>query len=72
MLIFLDHYDIVRKKLKSALAAQGQEFAAEQDEMLIVLEKPPNAAFGDLATNAAMVFAKQLKINPRVVAEGGF
>ena len=35
----------------------------------LTLEKPANKAFGDFATNGAMVLAKYLKQNPRALAE---
>jgi len=33
------------------------------------LEEPPKKIGGDLASNAAMLFAKALKTNPRKIAE---
>ena len=35
----------------------------------IILEKPRDSAHGDIATNAALVHAKELKQNPRALAE---
>lgn len=35
----------------------------------IVVEPPRDSSYGDLATNAAMVLAKDAKINPRALAE---
>src|SRR5919202_436413 len=35
----------------------------------VVVEPPRDAAHGDLATNAAMVLAKEARSNPRVLAE---
>ncbi len=35
----------------------------------LTLEKPANKSFGDFATNAAMILSKNLRQNPRVLAE---
>ena len=35
----------------------------------LTLEKPANKAFGDFATNAAMILSKNLRQNPRALAE---
>ena len=39
------------------------------DRRSVAVEPPRDAAHGDLATNAAMVLAKQAKTNPRALAE---
>jgi arginyl-tRNA synthetase len=51
-----------------ALAAAGV-FAALPDLSRIVVEPPREASHGDLATNAAMVLAKEAGLKPRELAE---
>jgi arginyl-tRNA synthetase len=51
-----------------ALAAAGV-FAAPPDLSRIVVEPPREASHGDLATNAAMVLAKEAGLKPRELAE---
>jgi arginyl-tRNA synthetase len=51
-----------------ALAAAGV-FAAPPDPSRIVVEPPREASHGDLATNAAMVLAKEAGLKPRELAE---
>ena len=51
--------------IRDAVAAQG----APVDSLVITLERPRQAAHGDLATNVAMQLAKPLRTNPRAVAE---
>ncbi len=62
--IFADH---VRDAV-AALASE-QETAGTLDLTRIVVEPPRDAAHGDLATNAAMVLAKDLGLKPRDLAE---
>ncbi|BAF88804.1 arginyl-tRNA synthetase [Azorhizobium caulinodans ORS 571] len=62
--IFADH---VREAV-AALAGELPE-AGALDLSRIVVEPPRDAAHGDLATNAAMVLAKDLKMKPRDLAE---
>lgn len=62
--IFADH---VRDAV-AALASE-QETVATLDLTRIVVEPPRDAAHGDLATNAAMVLAKDLGLKPRDLAE---
>ena len=45
------------------------EIAADVNLSDIIVEIPPVSDFGHLATNAAMVIAKQLKTNPRSIAD---
>src|SRR3981081_3826785 len=52
----------------SALAAEGG-WPASVDVSRIVVEPPRDAAHGDMATNAAMVLAKEAKSKPRDLAE---
>jgi arginyl-tRNA synthetase len=51
-------------KIRSGLEAIN----AEADYSALVVEPPRDSAHGDLATNAAMMFAKQLKTSPRDLA----
>jgi arginyl-tRNA synthetase len=51
----------------SALAAEGGWPAADLSR--VVVEPPRDAAHGDMATNAAMVLAKDAKAKPRDLAE---
>src|SRR3954462_3204258 len=52
----------------AALAAEGQ-WPAGIDFSRVVVEPPRDAAHGDMATNAAMVLAKDAKVKPRDLAE---
>ena len=52
----------------SALAAEGG-WPAGIDLSRVVVEPPREAAHGDMATNAAMVLAKEAKAKPRDLAE---
>ena len=64
----------IKKQLAEAIAAAA---AAAMDEQIlakgqlpdILLEVPPEKAFGDFATNFAMQAARTLKANPRKIAE---
>src|ERR1700694_2384503 len=51
-----------------ALAAEGG-WPANVDLSRVVVEPPRDAAHGDMATNAAMVLAKEAKTKPRDLAE---
>ena len=51
-----------------ALAAEGR-WPAGTDLSRVVVEPPRDAAHGDMATNAAMVLAKEAKAKPRDLAE---
>ena len=66
MNIFADFAERVNSIVKGFdLAAD----APELDLRRVTVEPPRDAAHGDLATNAAMVLAKQLKMKPRDLAE---
>jgi arginyl-tRNA synthetase len=52
----------------AALAAEGG-WPANVDFSRVVVEPPRDAAHGDMATNAAMVLAKEAKARPRDLAE---
>src|SRR5687767_5840954 len=51
-----------------AFAAEGN-WPAGIDFSRVVVEPPRDAAHGDMATNAAMVLAKEAKAKPRDLAE---
>src|SRR3977135_1328902 len=51
-----------------ALAAEGG-WPANIDLSRVVVEPPRDASHGDLATNAAMVLAKEAKTKPRDLAQ---
>ena len=52
----------------SALEAEGS-LPPDTPRANVTVEPPRDASHGDLATNAAMVLAKQAKTNPRALAE---
>ena len=52
----------------AALAAEGQ-WPAGIDFSRVVVEPPRDASHGDMATNAAMVLAKDAKAKPRELAD---
>src|SRR6476619_4769608 len=52
----------------AALAAEGN-WPAGVDFSRVVVEPPRDASHGDMATNAAMVLAKEAKSKPRDLAE---
>src|SRR2546421_12768772 len=52
----------------NALAADGM-LPAGIDQSRVVVEPPREAAHGDMATNAAMVLAKEANTKPRDLAE---
>src|SRR3954454_22079418 len=52
----------------AALAAEGQ-WPAGIDFSRVVVEPPRDASHGDMATNAAMVLAKEAKAKPRELAD---
>src|SRR5476649_1374336 len=52
----------------AALAAEGG-WPAKIDLSRVVVEPPRDASHGDMATNAAMVLAKEAKAKPRDLAE---
>jgi arginyl-tRNA synthetase len=67
MNVFSDFTTHVQTAVK-ALAAAGV-FANPPDLSRIVVEPPREASHGDLATNAAMVLAKEAGLKPRELAE---
>src|SRR5271156_93752 len=52
----------------AALATDGN-WAAGADLSRVVVEPPRDPSHGDIATNAAMVLAKDVRKNPRELAE---
>jgi len=64
-------YAAFAAKIDAALAALEMEGALppHSDRGSVSVEPPRDASHGDLATNAAMVLAKQAKTNPRALAE---
>jgi arginyl-tRNA synthetase len=64
-------FDIFTARLfaaRDALVAAGQ-VPAGLDMSRVVVEPPRDASHGDLATNAAMVLARDAKLNPRQLAD---
>ena len=49
--------------------AEGGKIPAGLDASRVLVEPPRDAAHGDLATNAALVLAKEARMNPRALAE---
>jgi arginyl-tRNA synthetase len=61
---------MVLRSLKDEIgAAIGELGELEPDITRFQVEFAPEAKFGDFATNVAMVYAKELKVAPRVLAE---
>lgn len=63
-------FDIYEQRLKTVLDALAAEGSLPQglDLSRVVVEPPRDMSHGDLATNAAMVLAKEAKINPKALA----
>ncbi len=57
-------HEVIRAELARVAAALGADAGVE-----VTLESPRDRAHGDIATNLAMVLAKQLKVPPRQLAE---
>jgi arginyl-tRNA synthetase len=64
-------FGLFEKRVTDALGrlAERGELPAGLDVSRVVVEPPRDASHGDLATNAAMVLAKEAKTNPRALAE---
>ncbi len=62
------HYGQVVQGLARSLAAEEGR-AAVLDFSKLTVEPPRDPAHGDIATNAAMVLAKQLSLSPRALAD---
>ena len=61
-------YSALLDGVLDALQSEGK-LPADIDRKSVAVEPPRDPAHGDLATNAAMVLAKQAKTNPRALAE---
>ena len=63
-------FDDFQRRLAAIIARLGEQGALPQglDASKVVVEPPRDPAHGDLATNAAMVLAKEAKSNPRALA----
>jgi arginyl-tRNA synthetase len=59
----------VRRHLTDLLRAALARVAPEQGYVEIILERPKQASHGDFASNLALQLARDLKTNPRQVAE---
>jgi arginyl-tRNA synthetase len=64
-------FGLFERRVSDALGrlAETGEIPKNLDLGRIVVERPRDASHGDLATNAAMVLAKEARMNPRVLAE---
>src|SRR6187397_513190 len=64
-------YAVFAAKLDAALGALEKEavLPPHASRHAVSVEPPRDPAHGDLATNAAMVLAKEAKANPRTLAE---
>src|SRR2546421_2868760 len=60
--VFAETLERVRHASRAALSPDA-------DVSRVVVEPPRDAAHGDMATNAAMVLAKEARKNPRELAE---
>lgn len=58
----------MKTHLTQLLASAAKTIAPDHTDINIVLERPKSAEHGDFATNLAMLLAKTLKQNPRVIA----
>lgn len=55
--------------ISDLLLQAAKTLIADTDQLNIILERPKSAAHGDFASNLAMMLAKPLRQNPRVIAE---
>ncbi|WP_374764026.1 arginine--tRNA ligase [Yunchengibacter salinarum] len=64
-------FDHFTARIADVLAALGREGALPQELDLgsVTVEPPRDPAHGDIATNAAMVLAKQARMKPRAIAD---
>jgi len=62
-------YNDFTAHVRAAVEALADVFPAPPDLARIVVEPPRDASHGDLATNAAMVLAKEAGLKPRDLAE---
>ena len=66
----MNHFAYIRERVIAALAALSDEgtIPGSLDTSRITVEPPRDPEHGDVATNAAMVLAKQAGLNPRDLA----
>jgi arginyl-tRNA synthetase len=64
-------FGLFEKRVADALGrlAEGARIPSGLDVSRVVVEPPRDPSHGDLATNAAMVLAKEARMNPRALAE---
>src|SRR5919107_1457351 len=64
-------FGLFEKRVAEALGrlAEGAKIPSGLDVSRVVVEPPRDPSHGDLATNAAMVLAKEARMNPRALAE---
>jgi arginyl-tRNA synthetase len=64
-------FDVYQQRIAAVIDSLGRDgtLPAGLDTSRIVVEPPRDPAHGDLATNAAMVLAKDARMNPRLLAE---
>ncbi|HEY7386169.1 MAG TPA: arginine--tRNA ligase [Beijerinckiaceae bacterium] len=64
-------FALFERRVSDALGrlAETGDIPQNLDRRRIVVEPPRDASHGDLATNAAMVLAKEARMNPRALAE---
>ena len=64
-------FGLFEKRVADALArlAQDGRIPSGLDAGRVVVEPPRDSSHGDLATNAAMVLAKEARMNPRALAD---
>lgn len=58
----------MKTHLTQLLTQAAKTIAPDLSNLSIVLERPKSAEHGDFATNLAMILAKPLKQNPRIIA----
>src|SRR5688572_30458095 len=64
-------FGLFEKRVADALGrlAEGTKIPSGLDVSRVVVEPPRDPSHGDLSTNAAMVLAKEARMNPRALAE---
>ena len=64
-------FGLFEKRVADAVGrlADSGRLPAELDTSRVVVEPPRDASHGDLATNAAMVLAKEARMSPRALAD---
>jgi arginyl-tRNA synthetase len=64
-------FGLFEKRVADALGrlAEGAKIPSGLDVSRVVVEPPRDPSHGDLATNAAMVLAKEARMNPRALAD---